>query len=154
MTADLAFLALIIAATVRSDSLPAAAFVWLSVLQDIATRDVSAFGYYFSAAAVSSITVLVLSLLQPSRMGVLLADLCVASAVANAAGYVIWYLGLSPSAYNYFFMVLYAYAVFIILTTDRLKTGRGHATLGRFALARPPTDHRRGSGPAGRDMGH
>lgn len=113
-----------------------AAFAAFLVLHDLLLASADGFAYYGSAALVDLIIVALLHKIEPlPTMALALQRLCVVSIVTNFAGFLLWYNYSPPTAYNVAFLILNAWAVWI-LTRDVRDVG-------------DPADYRGGAGLRG-----
>ena len=83
--------------------------------------------YYYGIAAMADLLIMILtSQIRPMpKMVINLHRLCLASIVGNGIGWIMWYSYMPPDIYNYFFMALYIWAIFILCE-------RNHAGVDEF----------------------
>lgn len=119
---ELALAALIVIAALQpTDERMYVAFLFagLSALHHVILYNVDGIAYYGSAALIDFAVVMFsvrLRILSDAIM--LLQNLCVASILVNAMGWVAWMLYAPPSAYNATMLLLYATAIIILLKRD------------------------------------
>ena len=76
--------------------------------------------YYYLSAAVSDLVVIVgIGILaKPTRLADNLMDVCLISIALNSFGFLTWWQGLPPEAYNLSYVALYLIAILALLRED------------------------------------
>lgn len=96
-----------------------AIFVLITLLHELFLSDLDGFAYYGSAALFDFFIIALTSGISPTPKTVIeLHAICAASIVINFIGWALWVSYMPPDAYNTLFIVLYAWAVFILLQRD------------------------------------
>lgn len=108
-------------------------FVVPAILHDLFLGDLGGFEYYFSAALFDLFACAGLAAIRPvTKMAIRLQIICGVSIAFNLGGFVLWWLYMSPFAYNTCYLFLYAVAAYVLLL-------RGHANVGGGAVSRGGT---------------
>lgn len=76
--------------------------------------------YYYGIAAMADLLIIILTgqIKHMPKMVINLHRLCLASIVGNGIGWIMWYSYMPPDLYNYFFVALYIWAIFILCERD------------------------------------
>jgi len=102
-------------------------FVAASFLHSTFLAHLDGFLYYGSAAFFAYLTLLL------SSRSIVVQVICLISIVLNMFGYMVWYLYMPPTIYNYTCCILYIVAAFVI-TMDRGSGTRAGLYRGGFNL--------------------
>lgn len=144
---DVLLPAVALAALTSRDFYAAACFASVCYGHDILLGWADGFAYHGSAALAGLLVVWLLRRGNPTDVAVCLAFASVATVAGNLLGFVLWFLYLPPYAYNMFFIGVYLYALWVIITKEGGKGG----FLGRGAATWRRTGYRLGPG-ARRDL--
>lgn len=99
-------------------------FVGVTLLHDVAFSHLDGIAYYGSAALLDLAIMILLSGVHPLRKTVIrLQVICLISIIANMLGWLIWFVYLPPTAYNFTFFCLYLWALVELLKKDRDNVG-------------------------------
>lgn len=87
-------------------------FVGATLLHEFKFSDLDGIAYYGSAALLDLLVLILLSGISPiPRLAVRLQIISLISIIANMAGWLIWFLYLPPTVYDFTFYLLYAWAL-------------------------------------------
>lgn len=89
------------------------------VLHDATLRDADGFLYYASAAGFDLAVLCIVATVRPvPKLAIDVQVLCLASIVANACGFVMWYSYLPPGPYDFAILVINVMAVVALTRRD------------------------------------
>lgn len=112
----------------------AVSFVSIIALHEFLLSDLDGLQYYGSAALLDLLIIVVTSGINPvPKMVLSLHKLCIASILANALGWVIWFFYFPPLVYDAAFVLIYTWALIILIKRDGLHGMVGGYTMGSWA---------------------
>ena len=114
-------------------------FALLAGVHHLAFYTTDGIAYYGSAALVDmSVVFFTLRLRNISSAIRSIQDICIASILLNAIGWIMWMLYMPPHAYNAMFIALYSWAIITLLRKDATDDyGDSTVDMGGSNLPRP-----------------
>lgn len=128
---DFAITSLVIAIAVATVFQPNAARLFAALVfsiviisHDLILFDLDGLAYYASAALFSLLIIILTSGINPApEMVITLHKVCIASIIANAAGWVLWFLYVPPTYYNLSLVLIFGWAFFTLTKRDSRDVG-------------------------------
>jgi hypothetical protein len=128
MSSILAYVSLLTIVRQKTAARFYAASIYLTVVMvhELVFKDIGG-PYYYGIAAMADLLIMILTgqITPMPKMVINLHRLCLVSIVANGIGWLMWFSYMPPDLYDYFFMALYIWAIFILCE-------RNHAGLDEF----------------------
>ena len=94
---------------------------------DLFFSGLDGFLYYASAALTSLLVIILTSGINPTpRMVITIQKICLASIVANAIGWALWFNYISSIYYNMAFILIYGWAFFALIKRDHIYNVGGY----------------------------
>lgn len=118
----------------RNRALLCALFCYSAILHDVLFGAADGEMYYLSAAAFDFVVVMVLHRLFDSKLSVTIQKISLLSMLLNFGGYILWYNYMEPMMYDYLFLALYAYAIFIFIGRGIINVGDDTAYSNRLSI--------------------
>ena len=97
----------------------AGAFVGITILYGVFSIGLSGDGYYLLASSIDLMIIIAMTKLKESWLSVGLSQVCLFSMLANFIGWIFWYNSLYPVVYEILFILIYSYAILVMLRTER-----------------------------------
>jgi len=102
----------------------AVVFITFTLVHEVTLSSTTGFTYYGTAALFNLLTILFTSGINPlPKMVLTLHRICLAAILVNAAGWVMWFLYMSPAAYNALFFALYVWVIITLIHRTGLNVG-------------------------------
>jgi len=99
-------------------------FVGLTLIHEFFMSDLDGLAYYGSAALLDLGIIILTSGITPvPKMVIDLHRICMVSILINFIGWLIWLAYLPPAAYDSAFVILYLWAVYILINKDSADVG-------------------------------
>ena len=110
-------------------------YVLMTLTHELFINKVTSLPYYSTAAIFDLVSMILMASIKPTpNIAVKLSFICVISICLNFYGWLIYILYIKPVTYDIGFIILYAVAIYVFLSKDKISVADNPLINGRFSI--------------------